>query len=57
MDYYGYHLAASYNELTPMQAMFIDYGRSKLEEKMNGADNKKLNKYRTRWYKKEVFIN
>lgn len=46
MDYYGYHLAASYNELTSMQAMFLDYGRSKLEEKMNGADDKEMKKYK-----------
>jgi len=45
MDYFGYHLAPTYNDLTPMQALFLDYGRSKLEEQMNGGDSKEMKKY------------
>ncbi len=40
MDYFGYKLANSYNELTWEQALFLDMGRCELEKEMNGNDDK-----------------
>ena len=41
MDYFGYKLAPSYNDLTVEQALFIDLGRCELEKEMNGNDETK----------------
>ena len=40
MDYFGYKLADSYNELTFVQALFLDLGRCELEKEMNGNDER-----------------
>lgn len=41
MDYFGYHLAGTFGELTPEQALFIHMGRGELEQKLNGVDDNK----------------
>lgn len=38
MDFFGYHLASTYDDLTPAQALFIDIGRTELENKRNNPD-------------------
>ena len=46
MDYFGYHLAPTYEELTPEQVVFIQLGRVELEKQMNGENNKDLSRIR-----------
>ena len=46
MDYFGYHLAPTVNELTPEQYLFILYGRSELEKEMNKVDKGKRKRFR-----------
>lgn len=46
MDYFGYHLADTFGELTPEQALFIHMGRGELEQKINGVDEKHKGKIR-----------
>lgn len=46
MDYFGYHLASSFGELTPEQALFIHQGRGELEERMNKVEKSKMGKYK-----------
>ena len=41
MDFWGYKLASTYNELTSAQALFLDIGRAELEYERNGGDKAK----------------
>ena len=38
LDYCGYHLASSIQDLTLIQELFISKGRMKLHEEMNKTD-------------------
>jgi len=52
MEFFGYHRwGTDYNKLTYEQALFLDYGLSKLYQEMNGGtekDRKELNSFNKR---------
>ena len=45
LDYFGYPLAKTQQELTPLQALFLTKGRMELEKELRKAEEEKVSNF------------